>query len=100
MSLNTWSIFLVVRLSSYGCTREAGRALEKKEKHLASPRATQTLLSCSPNFPRASITRQTHAKHGPFDNALVFGLTRKVELMPYDANESNIDNEIVRNPPD
>ena len=24
-----------------------------------------TLLSCSPNFPRASITRYTHAKHEP-----------------------------------
>ena len=31
----------------------------------AAPRATLTLLSCSPNFPRASITRCTHAKHEP-----------------------------------
>ena len=31
----------------------------------ATPRATLTLLSCSPNFPRASITRYTHAKHEP-----------------------------------
>ena len=30
-----------------------------------APRATLTLLSCSPNFPRASITRYTHAKHEP-----------------------------------
>ena len=30
-----------------------------------SPRATLTLLSCSPNFPRASITRYTHANHEP-----------------------------------
>ena len=30
-----------------------------------SPRATLTFLSCSPNFPRASITRYTHAKHEP-----------------------------------
>ena len=30
-----------------------------------SPRAALTLLSCSPNFPRASITRYTHAKHEP-----------------------------------
>ena len=29
----------------------------------AAPRETLTLLSCSPNFPRASITRYTHAKH-------------------------------------
>ena len=57
---------LAVPLSSYGFTWEVGRALEKLEKHSASPRATQTLLSCSPNFPRASITRWTHAKHGPF----------------------------------
>ena len=28
-------------------------------------RATLTLLSCSLNFPRAFITRYTHAKHGP-----------------------------------
>ena len=27
--------------------------------------ATLTLLSCSPNFPRASIIRYTHAKHEP-----------------------------------
>ena len=27
-----------------------------------------TLLSCSPNFPLASITRYTHAKHGPILN--------------------------------
>ena len=31
----------------------------------ATPRVTLTLLSCSPNFPRASITRYTHAKHEP-----------------------------------
>ena len=49
---------LAVHLSSYGCTWEVGRALEKLEKHSASPRATQTLLSCSPNFPaRAPVTR-------------------------------------------
>ena len=32
---------------------------------IAAPRATLTLLSCSPNFSRASITRYTHAKHEP-----------------------------------
>ena len=48
---------LAVHLSSYGCTWNVGRALEKLEKHSASPRTTQTLRSCSPNFPRASITR-------------------------------------------
>ena len=30
---------------------------------LESTRATLTHFSCSPNFPRASITRYTHAKH-------------------------------------
>ena len=29
---------------------------------------TLTLLSCSPNFPHASITRYTHAKHKPILN--------------------------------
>ena len=41
--------------------------------HLGSLESTQearvalgvTLLSCSPNFPRASITRYTHTKHEP-----------------------------------
>ena len=47
---------LAVRLSSFGCTWEVGRALEKLEKHSASPPAIQTLLSCFPNFPSASIT--------------------------------------------
>ena len=34
----------------------------------AAPRATLKLLSCSQNFPRASITRYTHAKHEPILN--------------------------------
>ena len=46
-----------VRISSYGCTWEVWRA--------ATPQATVKLLSRSPNFPRASITRYTHAKHEP-----------------------------------
>ena len=32
-------------------------------------RATLTLLSCSPNFPRASIIRYTHVKHEPILNS-------------------------------
>ena len=44
---------------------EVWRALKKLELLSATPRATLTLLSCSPNFPRASITRYTHAKHEP-----------------------------------
>ena len=45
----------------HGCTWEVWRALKKLELLLAAPRATLTLLSCSPNFPHASITRYTHA---------------------------------------
>ena len=56
-------MLLAVRISSYGCTWEVWRALKKLELLEAQPRATLTLLSCSPNFPRASITRYTHAKH-------------------------------------
>ena len=41
-------------------------ALKKLELLSATPRATLTLLSCSPNFPRASTTRHMHAKHEPF----------------------------------
>ena len=56
-------MLLPVRISSYGCTWEVWRALKKLELLSAGPRATLTHLSCSPNFPRASITRYTHAKH-------------------------------------
>ena len=59
MLWKNWLMLLAVRISSYGCTREVWRALKKLE----TPRATLPLLSCSPNFPRASITRYTHAKH-------------------------------------
>ena len=58
-------MLLAVRTSSYGCTWEVWRALKKLELLSAAPRATLTLLSCSPNFPRASITRCSHAKHEP-----------------------------------
>ena len=58
-------MLLAVRISSYGCTWEVWRALKKLELLSATPRATLPLLSCSPNFPRASITRYTHAKHEP-----------------------------------
>ena len=58
-------MFLAVRISSYGCTWEVWRALKKQELLSAAPRANLTLLSCSPNFPRVSITRYTHAKHEP-----------------------------------
>ena len=58
-------MLLAVRISSYGCTWEVWRTLKKLELLSAAPRATLTLLSCSPNFLRASITRFTHAKHEP-----------------------------------
>ena len=47
--------------------------------HLGSLESTQevrvtllTLLSSSPNFPRASITRYTHAKHEPILYSISF----------------------------
>ena len=52
-------MLLAVRVSSYGRTWEVWRALKKLELH----EVIFTHLSCSPNFPRASITRYTHAKH-------------------------------------
>ena len=58
-------MLLAVRTSSYGCTWEVWRALKKLVLLLAAPRVTLTLLLCSPNFSRASITRCTHAKHEP-----------------------------------
>ena len=56
-------MLLSVRISIYECTWEVWRALKKPELLSAAPRATLTHFSCSPNFPRASITRYTHAKH-------------------------------------
>ena len=41
------------------------RAFKKLELLSAAPRATLTLLSCSPNLPRASTTPYTHVKHEP-----------------------------------
>ena len=64
-------MLLVVRISSYGCTWEVWKTLEKLEMHSAAPRAVPTLLSCSPNLPRASITRYTHAKLEPILMALL-----------------------------
>ena len=65
-----------MHISSYGCTWEVWRAL-KLELLEAMPRATLTLLLCSPNFPHASITRYTHAKHEPILNYNI-----KVHLTP------------------
>ena len=75
-------MLLAVCISSYGCTWEVWRALKKLELLEAQPRATLTLLSCSPNFPRASITRYTHAKHEPILNYFtkIVGLKFGVDL--------------------
>ena len=56
-------MLLAVRISSYGCTWEVWRALKKLELLSAAPQATLMHFSYSPNFPRASMTRYTHAKH-------------------------------------
>ena len=58
-------MLLTVRISSYGCTWEVWRALKKLELFSAAPGATLTNLSCSPNFPRASITRYSHVEREP-----------------------------------
>ena len=63
-------MLLAVRISSYGCTWEVWRALKKLELLSAAPRATLTHFSCSPNFPRTSLTRYTHAKHEQIPNSL------------------------------
>ena len=43
-----------VRPSNLECTWIVGRALRKLEMLSAAPRASLTLPSCSPNYPRAS----------------------------------------------
>ena len=76
-------MLLAVRISSYGRTWEVWRALKKLELlSPAAPRATLSLLSCSPNFPRASITRYTHAKHEPIlKHTLIKQLNFKGEVL-------------------
>ena len=56
-------MLLAVCISSYGCTWEVWRALKKLELLSAAPLVILTHLLCSPNFPRASITRYMRAKH-------------------------------------
>ena len=74
-------MLLAVHISSYRCTWEVWRALKELEFLSAAPRAALTLLSCSPNFPRASITRYTHAKHEPVLN-LIDHVTQTQVLNP------------------
>ena len=84
-------MLLAVRISSYGCTWEVWRALKKLELLSAAPRATLTLLSCSPNFPRASITRYTHAKHEPIleQNSTIKICIKTNNLIPNSTNLSH-----------
>ena len=65
-------MLLAVRISSYGCTWEVWRALKKLELLSAAPRATLTHFSCSPNFPRVSITRYTRAMHEQILNCKLY----------------------------
>ena len=57
MLQKNWFMLFGVRISRYGYTWEVWRAFTKLE-----------LLSCSPNFPRAPITRYTDAKHEQIRN--------------------------------
>ena len=75
-------MLLAVRISSDRCTWEVWRALKKLELLSAAPRATITLLSCSPNFPRPTITRSyTHAKHEPILKQYVKVKSRGTNVM-------------------
>ena len=66
-------IELWMHLGSLESTQEARVALGCASSN------SFTLLSCSPNFPRASITRYTYAKHEPILNeALNPNFTRKL----------------------
>ena len=64
-------MLLAVRISSYGYTWEVWRALEKLELLSAALRATLMHFTCSPNFPRTSITQYTHAKYEQILNFIV-----------------------------
>ena len=67
---HVFSCAYIGSISSYGCSWEVWRALKKLELLSAAPRATLTHFSCSPNFPRASITRFTHAKQEQILNSV------------------------------
>ena len=71
-------MLLAVRISSYGCPREVWRALKKLELLSAAPRLILMHLSCSPNFPRASMTRYTRAKH---EQILKFTIRKIVRII-------------------
>ena len=82
-------------LSSFFCVCKENLVINQEQNlfsrnHLlyshATPRATLTLLSCSPDFLRDSITGYTHAKHEPILNCSPTGvinfeaLTWRLEL--------------------
>ena len=56
-------MLLAVHISSYGCTWEVWRALQKLELLSAAPQATLMHFLCTPNFPHASLTQYMHATH-------------------------------------
>ena len=78
-------MLLAVRISSYGCTWKVWRALKKLELHEAI-----THLSCSPNFPRASITRYTHAKHEQILNTCII---KFLNTLLFTLRKENLDEE-------
>ena len=71
-----------MHLGGLESTQEASVALG------LSPRANLTHLSCSPNFPRASITRYTHAKHEQILNyfAIIAFCSHSILLTNYTKN--------------
>ena len=80
-------MLFAVRISSYGCTWEVWSQLEStQEARVALGCASSNSYAslCSPNFPRASITRYTHAKHEPI---LKFILDLKFEWQIYMTNK-------------
>ena len=83
-------MLLAVRTSSYG---RNWKALKKLELLSAAPRATLTHLSCSPNFPRASITRYTHAKHEQILNFCIGILSRSICHRGFKWNHTLITND-------
>ena len=58
--IKKWSM-LSVRLSSYGCAREAGRAREKRLSGTGRSWVLLLLLEWSSIFPSACTTRETHS---------------------------------------
>ena len=92
---------VAVCLSSYECFWEVGRTLEKLEKHSASPCTTQTLLSLSPNFPRASIPyleRRTLSKDH-FFNWLILFWCLMLTFCYITSVSQYAYNEVITNPP-